>query len=184
MFEAHIYFHKDAPNNKLTLAIIWISFLRLHQHIFRKMRLLLANLLITLASIWISFLRLHLHISRKMRLLQANFLITPASIWISFFRLNQHIFRKMRLLLANLLVTLASADVFTDPAIFERLCHFKNDGVVSCHKIQLFIDSIKSEIMNCRWTISTPWTRQWLLMPAAVLLRVRVLRFFDSITIW
>ena len=49
----------------------------------------------------------------------------------------------MRLLLANLLITLASADVFTDPAIFERLCHFKNDGVVSCHKIQLFIDSIK-----------------------------------------
>jgi len=37
----------------------------------------------------------------------------------------------MRLLLANLLVTLASADVFTDPAIFERLCHFKNDGVVN-----------------------------------------------------
>ena len=120
MFEAHIYFHKDAPNNKLTLAIIWISFLRLHQHIFRK----------------------------------------------------------MRLLLANLLVTLASADVFTDPAIFERLCHFKNDGVVSCHKIQLFIDSIKSQIMNWRWTISTPWTRQWLPMPAAVLLPVRNLRFW------
>ena len=27
-------------------------------------------------------------------------------------------------------LSLASADVFTDPAIFERLCHFKNDGVV------------------------------------------------------
>ena len=117
-------------------------------------------------------------ISRKMRLLLANFLITSASIWISFFRLNQHIFRKMRLILANLLITLASADVFTDPAIFERLCHFKNDGVVSCHKIKLFIDSIKSEIMNCRWTISTPWTRQWLPMPAAVLLLVRILRFW------
>ena len=122
MFEAHIYFHKDAPiNNKLTLAIIWISFLRLHQHICRKMRLLIANLLITLAS----------------------------------------------------------ADVFTDPAIFERLCHFKNDGVVSCHKIQLFIDSIKSQMMNCRWTISTLWTRQWSPMPAAVLLPVRILRIFD-----
>ena len=31
---------------------------------------------------------------------------------------------------------LASADVFTDPAVFERLCHFKNDGVVSFHTIQ------------------------------------------------
>ena len=99
-----------------------------------------------------------------------------------FLSAHLHISRKMRLLIANLLVTLATADVFTDPAIFERLCHFKNDGVVSCHKFQLFIDSIKSEIMNCRWTISTPWTRQWLPMPAAVLLPVRVLTIFDSIT--
>ena len=27
--------------------------------------------------------------------------------------------------------TLASANVYTEPAIFERLCHFKNDGVVN-----------------------------------------------------
>ena len=27
--------------------------------------------------------------------------------------------------------TLSSANVYTEPAIFERLCHFKNDGVVN-----------------------------------------------------
>ena len=45
---------------------------------------------------------------------------------------DQTNFRKM--LLPQIIVIgglgLASADVFTDPAVFERLCHFKNDGVV------------------------------------------------------
>ena len=34
-------------------------------------------------------------------------------------------------LLILLSTTLATANVFTDSAIFERLCHFKNDGVVN-----------------------------------------------------
>ena len=33
-------------------------------------------------------------------------------------------------LLLPVLAAAAADDVFTDPAVFERLCHFKNDGVV------------------------------------------------------
>ena len=41
-------------------------------------------------------------------------------------------------------LSLASADVFTDPAIFERLCHFKNDGVVRLFYVGLIKCVFKS----------------------------------------
>merc|ERR1712181_108405 len=44
-----------------------------------------------------------------------------------------HFYKRIMFLLQIIIsaVGLASANVFTDPAVFERLCHFKNDGVVN-----------------------------------------------------
>merc|ERR1712098_957286 len=42
--------------------------------------------------------------------------------------LNMPAFNSLSILL---FIPLSSADVFTESAIFERLCHFKNDGVVN-----------------------------------------------------
>ena len=42
---------------------------------------------------------------------------------------------------------LASADVFTDPAVFERLCHFKNDGVVCFLSLIYMIQNVRNTRM-------------------------------------
>ena len=57
---------------------------------------------------------------------------------------DQTNFRTMLLLqiIVSCTLGLASANVFTDPAVFERLCHFKNDGVVGFSPAYMMLDCL------------------------------------------